>query len=249
MMQPIPSNFTREQARAYDQFCMGKLGIRGLTLMENAARGCADVALRILAEPRGARVLVACGAGQNGGDGYAIARMLADAGCAVRVVALAPPRAGTDAAEMRARAEARGVPIAGFAGDGGAPELVVDALFGTGLDRALEGDALAFVRVINALGVPVLSVDLPSGMDCDTGAGLPECVRATVTATMVAPKRGFVADGARACVGRVEIVPIAPPVPGTECVVEVTPCPTKAHHTEAAPAPARAACAWRSSSV
>ena len=228
MMQPIPSIFTREQARAYDAFCMGTLGIRGLTLMENAARGCTDIALRMLARPRGARVLVACGAGQNGGDGYAIARMLADAGCAVRVVTLAPPRAGTDAAEMRARAEARGVPIAAFACDGGAtplvcdgvaPELVIDALFGTGLDRALEGDALAFVRAINslkALGVPVLSVDLPSGMDCDTGAGLPECVRATVTATMVAPKRGFVADGARDCTGRVEVVSIGgPPVPGT----------------------------------
>ena len=199
---------SRDEAVRYDRHCMQDLGIAGIELMERAARGCADIALCMA---RAGEIVVACGPGQNGGDGYAIARMLHEAGRAVTVVALGAPRAGTDAAVMRARlAGVRVLPLARGL-DVGRPALVVDALFGTGLDRPLEGDALEAVRWINARGAPVLSVDLPSGLDCDLGVPLPECVRAAVTATMVAPKMGF----ARAAewTGRVEVVPIGGPDP------------------------------------
>lgn len=199
---------SRNEAVRYDQHCMRELGIAGIALMERAARGCADIALGMA---RAGQILVACGPGQNGGDGYAIARMLNEAGRAVTVVALGAPRAGTDAAAMRARLA--GVPVLPFARglEVGRPALMVDALFGTGLDRPLGGDALEAVRWINALAAPVLSVDLPSGLDCDLGVPLPECVRATVTATMVAPKLGFAQ--AAEWTGRVEVVPIGGPDP------------------------------------
>jgi len=200
--------FTRADALRYDRHCMQELGLAGVVLMERAARGCADLAL----EMAGAgRVVVACGPGQNGGDGYAIARMLRDAGRQVVVVALGAPREGSDAAEMRARLQ--GVSIVSFEAGLAVPDasLVVDALFGTGLDRPLAADALGAVRWVNAIAAPVLSVDLPSGLDCDRGVPLPECVRATVTATMVAPKAGFAA--ARAWTGRVEVVSLGGPEP------------------------------------
>lgn len=208
-----PIAFTREAARAYDAHCMRDLGIAGLELMENAARGCTRIAREMVADRAAPRVLVACGAGQNGGDGYAVARMLYEAGVACEIVHLGVPDARGDAGIMRGLAIAAGVPMQPFEPslESARPDLVVDAVFGTGLDRPLAGHALAFVRWINALGAPVLSVDLPSGMDCDTGRPLPECVRATVTATMVARKAGFAMPAAGSFVGRVEVVPIGGP--------------------------------------
>jgi len=200
--------FSRTDAVRYDRHCMQELRVPGIALMERAARGCADLALAMAGA---GAVVVACGPGQNGGDGYAIARMLHQAGHAVTVVALGVPRAGTDAAAMRAQLS--GVRILPFVRglDLGRPALVVDALFGTGLDRPLDGEALEAVRWINGLGAPVLSVDLPSGLDCDLGVPLPECVRATVTATMVAQKLGF--KRAADWTGRIEVVPIGGPDP------------------------------------
>ena len=199
---------SRKQAVAYDRHCMDALGLAGIALMERAARGCADIALQMT---RVGPIVVLCGPGQNGGDGYAIARMLHEAGRRVMVVALGVPRMGSDAAVMRERLG--DVPVCDFPPARAAerPELIVDALFGTGLDRPLEGDALEAVRWINAQHVPVLSVDLPSGLDCDRGVPLPECVRASVTATMVARKLGFSRAGE--WTGRVDVVPIGGPDP------------------------------------
>ena len=204
----MPTALTRAQARQHDDHCMRTLGMPGIVLMENAARGCAELALRMLPRTGHARVVVMCGPGQNGGDGHAIARHLHNAGCAVQVIELAPPREATDAHTMRHIAKAMQIPSSAFDADRPLPpcDLVVDALFGTGLDRPLTGRELAAVRAINAAGRPVLSVDLPSGMHCDTGAERPECVHATLTATMVAPKAGFGAPGAAARIGRVEVV-------------------------------------------
>ena len=209
----MPTALTRAQARQHDDFCMRTLGMPGIVLMENAARGCADLALRMLPRTGAARVVVMCGPGQNGGDGHAIARHLHNAGCAVQVLELAPPREGTDAHTMRHIARAMRIPSSAFDADRPLPpcDLVIDALFGTGLDRPLAGRDLAAVRAIDAAGRPVLSVDLPSGMHCDTGAALPECVHATLTATMVAPKAGFAAPGASSRTGRVEVVQIGGP--------------------------------------
>jgi len=209
--------FTRAEARDYDRWCIATLGIPGVVLMENASAGCARIALTMLGPiPRG--VLVACGPGQNGGDGYAIARHLANAGHEVRIVGLGTPPDGSDAAVMRRIAERMGMTIEATGRLYSAhprPDvsLIVDALFGTGLDRELPPEALSLVDAINASEIPVLSVDLPSGLDADTGLPRPRAVRATVTATMVAPKVGMLAPGASAFTGRIETVPIGGPPP------------------------------------
>ena len=192
---------------------MRTLRIPGIVLMENAARGCADLALRMLPRTGLPRVVIACGPGQNGGDGYAIARHLHLAGCAVQLHALGAPDPASDAGVMRAICEAMHHAIEPFGERLPACDLVIDALFGIGLDRPLQADALHAVRAVNDAGRPVLSVDLPSGMDADTGMPMPECVRAMRTATMVAPKAGFAAPGAAAWLGGVEIVGIGGPPP------------------------------------
>lgn len=219
----MPDALTRDQARDHDRWCIDTLGIPGIVLMENAAAGCARIALGMLgSSPRG--VLVACGPGQNGGDGYAIARHLANAGHEVRIVALGTPSGGSDAAIMRTIVERMGLAIERWGPHAtihSCPDvsLVVDALFGTGLDRDLSAEALQFVESINAAGVPVLAVDLPSGLDADTGRPRPDAVRATVTATMVLPKVGMLAPGASKFTGRIETVAIGGPLPGG------VPCP------------------------
>jgi NAD(P)H-hydrate epimerase len=132
----------------------------------------------------------------------------------VRILALGAPPDGSDAAVMRNVAERMGIarahgPIEPRLDD----RLIVDALFGTGLDRELSPEAIALVDAINDSGTPVLSVDLPSGLDADTGMPRLRAVRATVTATMVVPKVGMLAPGAAAFTGRIETVPIGGPPP------------------------------------
>lgn len=206
---------SRAEARAFDDFAMRTLRAPGILLMENAAIGCVS-ALRDLAGsawPR-VRVVIACGAGSNGGDGYAIARLLRVAGAEPEIHSLGSPRPGSDAAINASIAEALGIPRRELRPDEAVPEgdLLVDALFGTGLSHPLEPGARAAVECIDRFNGMRLAVDLPSGLDCDRGVPLGAALRATVTATMVAPKAGFAAPGAGAWTGRVVVVPIGVPL-------------------------------------
>ncbi len=207
--------FTRAEARAFDEFAMRSLRVPGVVLMEHAAIGCVD-ALRELAGaawPR-VRVAIACGGGNNGGDGYAMARLLRMHGADPVLHAFGSPRAGSDAAINAGIAEALGIPRVPLTAESAPPEadLLVDALFGTGLEHELSGDARSVVELVDRFAGPRLSVDLPSGLDGDRGVPLGAAVRATVTATMAAPKAGFAAPGAAAFTGRVVVVPIGVPV-------------------------------------
>ncbi|MBX3355351.1 MAG: NAD(P)H-hydrate epimerase [Phycisphaeraceae bacterium] len=208
---------TRAQARAFDQHAIETLGVPGMVLMENAAIGCVALLRELVApEWRGARLEIVCGPGNNGGDGFAIARLALVQGAAPRVRQVAPPRAGSDA-EMQAKIAARlGIPIIGFGAPGDPPlegTVIVDALYGTGLDRALSATDQRAIEAMNAAGLPILAVDVPSGLDADRGVPLGAAVRATLTATMVAPKVGFSLPGAREWTGRVEVLPIGVPAP------------------------------------
>jgi NAD(P)H-hydrate epimerase len=107
-------------------------------------------------------------------------------------------------------------PAATWSGAAAGASLTVDALFGTGLDRDLGEPAIRLIRALNGLAIPILAVDLPSGLDADTGLPRPEAIRATVTATMVAPKVGLLAPGAAAFTGRVETVAIGGPPPAVD---------------------------------
>ena len=210
--------FSRIQAKELDRRSWEELGMPSICLMENAGAGATAVALEMLGET-GAKVLCACGPGQNGGDGMVVARHLACAGCAVEIVLLTgsqPDSPPGDAGVNLRICRALGLTIRDFQSSASlaerAPDLVVDALFGTGLSRPLAGAAAEFVQRIAELRRPVLSLDLPSGLDCDTGAPLGPCIRADVTATFAAPKLGFRSPAAAAWTGLVRVVGIGVPL-------------------------------------
>lgn len=209
-------SLTRAEAVAFDRHAMDALGVPGVVLMENAAIGCV-AALRELvgaAWPK-CSVEIVCGGGNNGGDGYAMARHLLIAGASPRLRPFAPPRAGSDA-EINAKiCAALAIPSKPVDRSGAElrGDVLVDALLGTGLDRPVDADTAALIEAMNRFDGPILAVDLPSGLDADMGRPLGAAVRATVTATMVAPKRGLGALGAERYTGRVVVVSIGVPAP------------------------------------
>lgn len=218
--------FTRAAARDVDRLAADEFGIPSILLMENAAAHAADTALDMLAD-RGGRALIACGPGNNGGDGLAIARHLANAGVEPVVVLSAPGDRYTGDAAINLGITARmGLVIETIspADPGGSfraivrrvgrPGIVIDALLGTGLDRSVREPIASMIEQVNALGaagVPVLAVDIPSGLDADTGAPLGPAVRASTTVTFVGLKAGFLALAAQDYVGDVVVADIGVP--------------------------------------
>lgn len=211
---------TREAARALDADATARLGLPGIVLMENAGRGAFEI-LRVEHGNALSRVVIVGGPGQNGGDGWVIARHLWCAGLLPRVVLLGEPSRLRGDALVNFRAlEQLGVPCAIVAGDDLAPlvaalsgaTLVIDALFGTGLDRPLDGAYAAAVQRINA-SAPVIALDLPSGVDADTGAVLGTAVRAEMTITFAAHKRGLHHFPGAALAGDVRCTSIGVPAP------------------------------------
>ncbi|MFO0892359.1 MAG: NAD(P)H-hydrate epimerase [Isosphaeraceae bacterium] len=171
------------------------------------------------------RVLVLCGPGNNGGDGGVVARHLDAWGYPVRVVWLCRPEALRGDARVQWQILDRsGVDqVAWPEGPAGDPlperldrriddaDWLVDGLLGTGLTRPVEGAFRLAVEAMNRAGKPVLALDLPSGLDADTGMPLGAAVRARHTATFVAPKLGFAAPGASAYTGEVTVIDIGLP--------------------------------------
>jgi NAD(P)H-hydrate epimerase len=212
------------EMREIDRTAIEGFGIPALTLMDRAGRAVAEAA-RELAGPHG-RVVVVCGGGNNGGDGYVAARLLRAAGRDARVVALVPAdRLSPDARAVREQAERSGVPIdeAGelAAFEAGPGDVVVDAVLGTGLTRAPEGpfaEAIARMVELRAQGARVVAVDVPSGLSADTGRPLGACVRADRTITFAFMKRGlFIHPGAEYA-GEVAVADIGIPPAAAERV-------------------------------
>jgi ADP-dependent NAD(P)H-hydrate dehydratase / NAD(P)H-hydrate epimerase len=208
---------TREQSRQLDQELIQGRGIPSLILMENAGRGAADV---IVSEfPNAAQLLVVCGRGNNGGDGFVVARRWLTMGRRA-VVCLVGAEAALSA-EARAQLGAYvavGGKVVSFDEERWSESLaqsdvVVDALFGTGLTRPLEGVHAEAVRRINAVQQPVVALDLPSGLDANTGQTLGECVRATLTVTFGHPKRGCFTFSGASMVGTLRSVDVGAPLP------------------------------------
>jgi len=175
-------------------------------LMENAGRGCAEVISKRYGPMRGSGVCIFCGGGNNGGDGYVIARHLTNMGADVVVVVCGErEKIKGDALtnleiveRMGLRVEhleptAAGLP-ARIANATQGRSVLVDALFGTGLTGELRSEHAQLIACINAQGIPIAAVDIPSGLDCDTGEPLPVCIEADATVTFVAVKKGFTCD-------------------------------------------------------
>ena len=179
--------------------------------MEHASLAVADVVTALAS--RG-EVVIACGLGNNGGDGWALARHLAHRSRLTPVVhPLGPARPGSDAEINETIARRMGIATIAEreAVDWRGAAVVVDALFGTGLTRAIEGEAAAVIEAINASPAPVVAVDVPSGLDGDTGRALGPVVRATRTVTFVAKKPGLLEPDAASIVGDVSVADIGAP--------------------------------------
>ena len=198
--------FSNDDGRAADLYA-ARSGTPTLRLMEKAGRAVADAAQSLL--PVAGSVLMACGPGNNGGDGYVAARILQGRGFAVTLAALAPPRMGSDAAHMAALWEGPIERIEGL--DPAAFDLVVDALFGAGLQRDIEGEARAFLERVAAADCAVLAVDVPSGVDGDTGQVRGFAVQASLTVTFHAPKTGHYLEPGASLSGELLIAPIGIP--------------------------------------
>ena len=181
-------------------------GIEGIALMRAAGAAVARAAAAMA--PEGARVVVLCGPGNNGGDGFVAARLLAEAGRRVELRLLGRREALAGDAALAA-AEWNGAVSEGIGADDlSDADLIVDALFGAGLSRALEGDARRLVERVAGSGRPVLAADVPSGVDGDTGAVRGIAARADVTVTFVAPKPGHLLEPGRSLCGRLLVAEI-----------------------------------------
>ncbi len=228
----VPRALTRAQVRDVDRRAMEDYGMTGLVLMENAGRNAAEL-LQLIGIS--GRVVVCCGKGNNGGDGFVIARHLEKAGVDVRVLLCVSPDSLTgDAAANFQILQRAQTPIA-FPPLDWNTELekagwIVDALLGTGSQGAPREPFVSAVKAINASGAKVFAVDVPSGLDCDTGRPLSDqrladdaqlqaenvlrddvCIRADHTVTFVARKAGFDLPGASAWTGQVHVADIGVP--------------------------------------
>jgi len=187
---PLPL-YRADQVRAFDRRAIDRHAIPGHRLMTRA--GAAAFAALRQYWPAERRLLVLCGGGNNAGDGYVVARLAHEAGYQVRLAWLVEPeKLQGDAGTASREALAAGVPGEPFAPGLLSPAgVVVDALLGTGLERPLEGAWLAAVEAVNQSRRPVLALDIPSGLQTDTGAVLGAAIRARVTITFIARKLGL----------------------------------------------------------
>lgn len=210
-------SLTRDQVRSLDKIAIERLGLPGLVLMENAGRQVADAAEQMLRELGGGRVAVVAGAGNNGGDGFVAARHLALRKIDVAVFLVAQPeRLAGDAATNFSVIQKLGIDchavdgpaLGALAGELKKFDLVIDAIGGTGIAGPLRGALAQAVEQVNGAGRPVLAVDIPTGLDCDTGLPNEPTIRAAVTVTMAGPKAGFEAKSAAAFTGKVVVADI-----------------------------------------
>ncbi len=214
---------TREQVRAVDRLAIEELGIPGVVLMENAGRNATDAIERYMQGHLRSltKALIICGGGNNGGDGYVIARHLHNRGVHVHIRTLKPiDRLSGDAAINATICRRMGLDIAPFDPTelerGVSADVVVDAMLGTGFTGKLRPDVLAAIRSVNALRnssspPAIVAVDIPSGLDVDTGKPAEDAVHADLTVTFVANKAGFSQPEARAYLGRLEVADIGAP--------------------------------------
>ena len=212
---------SRDKVQAFDAWATNELGISGIVLMENAGRSCAQFIIETLSKIKKPKVCIFCGTGNNGGDGFVIARHLLNACLTVTVVVCG------NIAKIRGDARINldiltglGLKIERLDLEGteiiddrvtklaNEANMIIDAIFGTGLTGILRDEYKQLIESINGLGCPILSVDIPSGLDCDTGQPLDAAIKANCTVTFVAVKKGFVFENARTYTGDIFIASI-----------------------------------------
>ena len=212
---------TGREMREIDKSTMEWFGLPGIVLMENAGRAVAEKAVALLGEPKGKIVFIVCGRGNNGGDGYAAARWLHNCGVRVKLfLAMDRTVVKGDALthletalrmgiECFDHTEPRGLEKARIAV--AFADLVIDALAGIGLHGELSTIYKESIELMNSAGKKILAIDIPSGVDVDTGAVREKAVQAMATVTFGLPKPGLLLQPGAACAGEVVVAPIGIP--------------------------------------
>lgn len=245
MKKLMMKSVTASQMKRLDRLASEKFGISTLVLMENAGRGIADLAERVIpvrfsariaADPSfggrresRAEILIVCGKGNNGGDGFVAARHLFNRGYQIQVVVLVDPRElkGDTIINYKILKNMR-IPILSLRGPKGrsnlnpgllrslrslamTADLIIDAIFGTGLKRKVTGLASEVIFILNRSGKKILSVDIPSGLHADTGRPMGSTVCANITGTLALPKSGMMHSVARKYTGKIKVLDISIP--------------------------------------
>ena len=214
---------TRDEIREIDRKAIEEYGIPGIILMENAGRNVAEEILNLMEVPQSSKVALFCGKGNNGGDGYVIARHLYNKNVDVSVFLttgiykiLSDGDAGINLQillNMNVKIKelqnvqdmiAIGKELEGY-------DIIVDAIFGTGLRGEVREPIRTLIKNINETDLPVISVDIPSGLHCDEGIALGIAVKATKTVSFVAPKVGFFRERGKEYTGEVLVCDISVP--------------------------------------
>ena len=186
------NRLSRQQVRDIDRLAIEKLGIPGIILMENAGRNASDHIISFLGGVTGKKIAIVAGGGNNGGDGFVIARHLANAGaCVVTFLVTDEERIVGDARVNYDIINALGHEIRPCLEPLDDFDLIVDAIGGTGISGCLRKKMAEAVNLINAAPTPVVAVDIPTGVDCDTGQVSGPAIVADLTVTFVAGKIGF----------------------------------------------------------
>ena len=220
---------TAQQMRETDRIAIQERGIPSTDLMERAAAAVAEEVMTLVGDCAG-RVVCFCGPGNNGGDGVACARLLLEAGFEVRCVLVGSHEKMTgDTRAMEVKLAAAGGKLEPFQPDDPAfaawclrADAMVDAIFGIGLNSDVRGDALTAIQMMNTCDIPVVSADISSGVEADTGRVLGTAVHAARTVTFTLPKAGHYVGKGGLCTGELTVVDIGIPkdlVDGLDCPV------------------------------
>lgn len=205
---------TRAQARDIDQQAIVQYGMPSILLMENAGRGAAEKLITLGIK---GNILICCGKGNNGGDGFVMARHLDNKGVSVQVMLFADPQALSEDAAVNYQIILRsGLKILPYNVSLLQQKLanlewLVDGLFGTGLQGEIRPPFDRIIGMINRSKVRIFALDIPSGLDCDTGRALGAAIKAEHTVTFIASKKGFTEPMAKQYLGQVHEIDIGIP--------------------------------------
>ncbi|HHT9146617.1 MAG: NAD(P)H-hydrate epimerase [Candidatus Brocadiaceae bacterium] len=219
----MKKSLTREEMRELDRKAIEEYKIPGIVLMENAGRNVAEEILKMLDDPQQAKVAILCGKGNNGGDGFVVARHLCNHGISVDVFLVARVsdilKDGDAGTNLQILLNMK-IPVKEILDISGVNSILkelndcnilVDALFGTGLSGNVREPFKTLIHGVNTLNKPMVSVDIPSGLDCNTGKILGAAIQATKTVTFAVAKKGFNLGDGPCYTGNVTVTDISIP--------------------------------------